>query len=881
MEPIYFTRGAAYFNLKQYPEATTAIKDYLTRYPKSTRANEAAFSLAQASFFAKDYPAAAKGFAALENVPAFREQALLLEGLSYKEANDNKQAIGALEKLTGSGIKSTTAARGAMQLVLLYSKNKQPDKALAMLSNVQANVEFLENVEELNAVALEQGDAYLQNNQNKEALTCYRAVRTREQVIALEKGRIAALQKQLDANKLAARTDPKQAMQFLTANKQLLDTIAEDQTRIDAYEKLPTIYPKVLYRVARAFQQMGRPWESIVAYGDGYDRSTDPADREPALFGEITALADVNQASIAREYCDKYLKEFPTGTNAFTVGYLLGATALQENDPKAAESYFGRMLSEQPNSSLREEMRFLLANAQFAQGKYDEAKAAYNKYQTEFPGGAHTEEAFYRVALANLFAGNYDDALKGVNAYLSKYPSGSFASDAKYRREVCRYAMNKYDDVIAGTKDWLKQYPGDAQQGEVDALLGDARTAKGDTDGALYAYQESFKTATTDEVLNYSINEAGKILQKKGDWEADAQMFADFVKAKPDSPTVVYALSQIGRAKAKLGKVDEAKQFLADTLKKYIDDPHRDSVEQILDQLASLCVRKKPSAAALAAAAPDAAAAATPAAEATPAPDPGAELDALLGASLTDQSPTAQARVLYAKSVLARLRRQTDEEQKNLLAIGAKFKPEVLPATILGLVGDALVAKGKLDEAAPFYQWLMDTYPKNDNVDFAYAGLGEIAFQKKQYDKALEFFKDGTDKIAANQKLKDVTVGQAKTLLAQGKYAEAKKIFESSASVREWRGETTAFCMYSLGEIEARQGHWAEANAYYQRVFVAYQRFLPWVAKAYLGSADSFEKLGKKDEAVKTYQEMLRNPKLADFSEAEQARQRLQALGGA
>ena len=85
--------------------------------------------------------------------------------------------------------------------------------------------------------------------------------------------------------------------------------------------------------------------------------------------------------------------------------------------------------------------------------------------------------------------------------------------------------------------------------------------------------------------------------------------------------------------------------------------------------------------------------------------------------------------------------------------------------------------------------------------------------------------------------------------------------------------------MYSLGQIEAKQGHWAEANAYYQRVFVAYQRFLPWVAKAYLGSADSLEKLGKKEDAVRTYQEMLRNTKLADFAEASEARQRLQALG--
>ena len=237
-----------------------------------------------------------------------------------------------------------------MQLALLYSKNKQPDKALAMLSSVQANIEQLENVVELNSVALEQGDDYLQNNQNKEALICYRAIRTREQVVALEHDRIAALQKRLEANKAAARADPKQALQYFTANKQLQDAIAEDQARVDTFEKLPTIYPKVLYRMARAFYQMGRPWEAVVVYADSYDRSTDPADREPALFGEITALADVNQAAVAREACNRYLKEFPHGTNAFTVGYLLGATALQENDPKAAESYFGKMLFDQPNS---------------------------------------------------------------------------------------------------------------------------------------------------------------------------------------------------------------------------------------------------------------------------------------------------------------------------------------------------------------------------------------------------------------------------------------------------------------------------------------------------------------------------------------------------
>ena len=61
--------------------------------------------------------------------------------------------------------------------------------------------------------------------------------------------------------------------------------------------------------------------------------------------------------------------------------------------------------------------------------------------------------------------------------------------------------------------------------------------------------------------------------------------------------------------------------------------------------------------------------------------------------------------------------------------------------------------------------------------------------------------------------------------------------------MREWRGESTAYSVYSLGEIEAKKQSWAEANAYYQRVYVGYQKFLPWVAKAYIRSGECFEKL--------------------------------------
>ena len=84
-----------------------------------------------------------------------------------------------------------------------------------------------------------------------------------------------------------------------------------------------------------------------------------------------------------------------------------------------------------------------------------------------------------------------------------------------------------------------------------------------------------------------------------------------------------------------------------------------------------------------------------------------------------------------------------------------------------------------------------------------------------------------------------------------------------------------------MGETEARQAKWPEAIADYQRVFVAYQKFLPWAAKSYLRTADAFEKLGKRTEAIAHLKEMLRNDKLKDFPETKEAEKRLQEMGGA
>ena len=876
VEPIFYTLGSAWFNAGDYAKAIAAFKNYRAKFPSGAHAGAAAVAIGQSNLLSKNYKEAAVQMTALENDPRWREQALLFEAEAFQATGKTDDAIRALEKLSATGITTSDAMHGAILLARLYGQKSDGANALRTLEAIHQHLAVVDDIIELNALAVDVGDKFYKQEQYKEALACYRFAWPRQQIVRVQNERIAAMERRIEDNFAAARGHPAELTQVAAANNEIREKIANAQKLLAEFDKLPSVTPGIYLRLGRCFYELDRKWEAVVVNQEILDRFKECPEREPALFSLILALADINQPKRAAEACEQYLRDFKNGPNASTVSYLSGVVALQAGEPKPAETQFNRILETQPKTPFREPIRYLLANAKFSAGDYSGAVASYQKYLEEFPKGANAEDARYRIMLGALFGGKYQEAMSQLGDYINAHRNGSFLPDAKYRLAVCKYAASLFDEVIADCQAWEREFPGNPQLAEVLALLADAYAASDRSGAAIPVYIRSSQTASTDEVMNYSLFAASKLLQKKGEWDKVAELFSGFIKDKPDNPAVVSAIYWVGKATAHEGKIDEAKQLAAEAIKKYIGDPDRETVEQLITQLAQLCVKKRP--VAEIADPGSAAAGATPPGIASPATAADTELDRLLSSPATEDSATATARILFARAELARLRGQRFEQEKNLSQIAQKLKPEDLSPVLLGQIGDYLLSKGRLDSAAEFYQRLLDDFPKSQMIDFAYNGLGEVAYQKKNYRKALRCFSDGTEKIVAAQKLKDLSVGRAKTLLALGQLDLAQKGFEQVAAVREWRGEATAFSVYSLGEIATRRGKWAEANAYFQRVYVGYQKFLPWVAKAYIASGQSFEKLGKMQEATNTYREMLRNQRLANFSETAEARKRLEAL---
>jgi len=883
METLLYLTGSSYFNAANYDKAIEVFGKYIPKYPNSERLLEVRFALAQADLLGRKFEEAVKLFQELESVRAYRDQAFNAEVYAYRQLQRPDDAMAVLERMIAPEIKTPAQATAAISLAEMYADAKKTPKLLALMRVLETKRALIDNAAALNAVAVKLGDDLLAKKQYADALSMYHSVRPRAEVLSSLNSKIGTLSARIESNLKSAAGNPPLMAQMQVANSQL--TLEMDQAKkfLDEFSKIPDFEPALLLRIARCWYDSDRRWEAIVAFDRLYRRFPTAAEREPALFGMVTAAADVGSVKRCQKYCEDYLKEFPTGPNAGTVGYLSGAVALQARDYAGAVNYFGKMLQEVPNSQFRAEMRFLLGNARFMQADFDGAAKDYRKYLADYPREKDAEESEYRVALCQVFTGKYDDALPMLSAYLQKFPSAQFAADCRYRMAVCKYSSSQYEEVEQACRDWLKDFPGNGQEGEVQALLGDALAARGNLKEAIKAYQRSYQVAATDEVLDYSLFEAGKHLQTLGDWAEIARMFEEFLKNKPDHPAAVAAMYWVGRARAKQGRTEEAKIFLVENLKKYIGDPKRESVESLLSLLAQLCAKRPPAAPAspapVAAAGAPGAHAAPPAA--TPPPyDAAAELDRHLLVLEDTVQPIIQARLLSARAELARLTKRPSDAENFMLDI-SKFQPNDLSPVLLAQVGDFLMARDEQGRAQAYLEKLKEDYPKSDYVEYAYVDLGEIALGKKEYQKALDLDTEVIDKVGASLKLKDATIGRGKALLGLARFDEAEKVFEQVASVREWRGESTAFAVFTIGEIEFQKGRYAEAIARYRRVFVGYQKYLPWVAKSYLRAAESFEKMGRRQDAVDNLKEMLRNEKLATFPETEEARARLRAWGGA
>ncbi|MEQ1842954.1 MAG: outer membrane protein assembly factor BamD, partial [Verrucomicrobiales bacterium] len=419
-----------------------------------------------------------------------------------------------------------------------------------------ANRQFIENLASLNVLIVAMGDKQAEKEEWEDATRTYSRVIPREQVIEFQEERIRLLEEKIQAAQTAAARAPQGSVALFGQIAQFQPILDQARALLTEFKKLPDYTPGLLLRTARCWYGRNKKWEAILVNDRILERYPDArTEREAAMYGNVICYADLMQVVNSQLLCTQYLKEFPKGPNAGTVAYVQGAVAFQSGDISGAASLFGSFVETQPDSKFIDQMFLQLAAAHFSLGDLDESKRTYQRYIEKFPTGEAVEEAKYRAAIIPVFQGKYEEGWKTVEAFLKENPQSEFAQDAEYRLMICKYAAELYEVVLKDAAKWQENHPKGLMMPEVLSLKGDCLAGLSKEREAADAYEAAANLQASEEVIDYALTEASKLLQKLGDLPRLSRMWEDFIKDNPNHTSVVAGIFWIGKAKTKEGKI--------------------------------------------------------------------------------------------------------------------------------------------------------------------------------------------------------------------------------------------------------------------------------------------------------------------------------------
>ncbi|MCX6849694.1 MAG: tetratricopeptide repeat protein, partial [Verrucomicrobia bacterium] len=856
-ESILFTEGACYYNLNDYPKAIEALEAYVKEFPQGSAIIDVRMALGRSYIASKKED---KGIEVLTNVvrdsPEKKAEAGLIIADTLNKQDKKDDALKILTNVLADGIRSAESIQAAMLAANIYVASGKLDEATTLMDKVRNFASGGDSIAQMNNIYLKLGDEMMEKKAYKEALGAYQLVRKKNEISRIQTEQVAKLEAQLKTAK-GVRKDELETK--LKANKEIMAEI-EKRTDYDA---------SLYYRLGRCYYEMGSPtdsgagdpsrlWQAILAFEVVVKDFKQFAQRDKCMYGLLMVNASLKRIKEAREGCEIFIENFPDSDMVGEVSMMFGMLAYQNKQLKEAIAAWKKALSF-PKAD-KERLYFLIGSVQFELQSFDECRTTYEKVLQDFPQTTYKDDLQYRIALTYFYQNDSKSVTKALKTYIKDNPKGQYVVDARYRLAFIDFQSGDKKTAEAELLSIAKDAPNDQNIGQVHALLGDIYNQRADYENAMIQFALAVDKAKTDDVLKYAMDQVTDLYVGANKWKELAEMWQRYYNTNKDNDDLALkAILWISRALIKETKVEEAKKLLAEHIKTRIPIVANQQVEGLIQQLVSISAPKRRRVAAATAAAPttppaDGAKAPEKAPVAAPAPevtfdDVEKQLEALLSPPQAAMNGTAQMRILFAKAWLAKTMKLPDKAEKFLTIIVEVAKPDDLSPMLLSIVGDAARKKGDLEKANGCYIRLRDFFKDSEFSDGAPVGLAEIAFEKGEYDKALELFRDALNNYPGSSHVLDATQGEAKTLVKLKKYDEAKKIYETISNTKEWRGHATANALRMLGEIEALQGKHEAAIAYFQRVFIAHQKWKDERAKAYLLCGKSFKALGKSDEA--------------------------------
>ena len=676
----------------------------------------------------------------------------------------------------------------------------------------------------------------------------------------------------------------------------------------------PELLPYATYSLAWSWQETGDLQKAIDWYAQLLDHFPAHPLGEDARFRTLTCLLGLKQFDRLGEELHRFLAVYPDSKwkaeSLYLQGELLG---LKGNIQESKAAYQQALSLSGAQEPWRAAAQLHLAWVLFHLKEYEEASTQFNALrQAE---GPLQEASLFGEALCEVARGRFSEALGLLDALLERSPKGEFAVKAELERGGLLYKANRIPEAAAAYQKVLEQAGEETLRTEAFYGLGWVAVRRESYDEAIESFEQVVQRTPDVSRKAQALCHIGDIYQDKKQPQKAIETYTRVLEEIPSALQVDYASLQIGIASLKVHEPQAA----AGALERFLSQFPKSALwaegqyqlgmayfELGQFELARSCFEKVP---------PEANRTLYESSrfqvanslynlkryrEALSLFQSLTQEGQLRIASLSqyqigwcfyqmgereeaveafqevlDRYPRSeiapdvhfwlaeyQIRFKEEEKAMAHFRELVEEFPSSPLAEEALFRW----ASLLAQKGEPAAARERLDE-------LLNRYPRSALKQQIFlekatllAGEGNTEGTRTVVEEIFRQFPNTNSGRLASQRL-------AELYKKQGNYQQAIDYFRKAKTGDEY--EPNAQIQYEIGSCYEGMGDLNKALSEYLELSSTYPQSTYWVVRSDIRSAQIFEKLGRLNEAIQTYEKLAAWDRL---EEAGFARERLKEI---
>ncbi len=839
--------------LNQTIEALVSFDEFVQEFPQDPNASKAVVRIAEIHAMNQDWPAV---------------ESYALE-LDMNSALEPSLRLIVSKLLSGALFQQEKWAEAAHPLLKVFQASevqKDKSRAAAMLATCYAKMDDFESLSRflvlggdaaqqsgmLNVALIETADKKMKENAFQQALYLYRMILMKDELTVLHEKQIAELEIFLAKPFVRKVGSTRSAYEEARRAKER-ESVAK-KIEMKKLQDLPAYDMDIALRIAQCYGGLQRDIPAHTLYQ--HLIRTFPAHElvEDARINSFSIMLRMQKWDEAMSEGAEYMALYPTGKFAEETSLNLMQVFMQHGRMKDASELGLSTLEHHPNHRFIDRVKHLLGYIYFQKMDYKEALSTFSEVKKGWPKSETRESCDYWISMCRLFLAEYELAVWAFEEYLGNPDYQRFVEDASYRFGIAQYGFGDFESSEGTFLRFIKQYSDSSLVSEAYSMLGDLRGAEGDLDVALSFYKKGYDTAINIAQIDYALFQSATVYELESRNDEIIAMMKRYLAEWGDESNFASAAFWIGKSHKNNGHYQLALRTYIDAVIQFGDTLDNMDVDEILSELID-------------------------------------EQGSVEGVSHLDfVQQQIEVHLVDAKkngkSVLA-LRLETllvytttgSAREKHVdVVLSVEDYGIASPISMFLIATTAMERENNLLVHEMFNRCLSDFEDSGFLLPLMNFEL-QVRLKEEALTDAIKLAEEITDRFGYVQE-----VGLTRKLKADAhrlllEYDDAVKTYNELFAVRDWRGPLLPEALYWIGYCKAEQGDLEEACAFFQRVYVLYERYVEWTAKAYEGSLNCLQMMGgKKEDVIKTCREMLSKQEIASTPEGKRARTLLNKL---